>query len=63
MSFSDQESRPQIHDSVPKHDASPRRRPLRRLSFDRCRGDAYAGSCPVVVLGTADWRERGVEVG
>ena len=37
MSFSDQESRPQIHDSVPKHDASPRRRPLRRLSFNRGR--------------------------
>jgi len=63
MNFSDQESRPQIHDSVPKHDASLRRRPLPRLSFNRCRGDACAGSCPVVVLGTADWRERGVEVG
>jgi hypothetical protein len=62
MSFSDQESRPQIHDSVPKArciaaSAAPAA-PL--LQPRAAAGEARVpGSCPVVVLGTADWRERG----
>ena len=61
MSFSDQESRPQIHDSVPKARCIAASAALAAplLQPRAAAGEARVpGSCPVVVLGTADWRER-----